>query len=90
MSCRPWLGACLPSGLTVALLRGTGTGQYRRLVSAIPGNSTTGGSVTVDAPFFPPPEPGVTLLSIVGYSGRATFEGNKVVNGTVFQVCALF
>lgn len=75
----------MPAGLTVALLRGPGTGQYRRLVSATPGNGSVGGTVTVDALFDPPPEVGVSLLSIVGYSGRAIFEGNALANGTVFQ-----
>lgn len=85
VTCRPWQGSCLPCGLTVAILRGQGTGQYRRLVSATPGNATAGGTVTVDAPFAVPPLLGVSLLSIVGHSGRATFEGNVVANGTVFQ-----
>ena len=85
VSCSMWKGLCLPPGLTVALLRGPGAGQYRRVVSATPGDATTNGSVTTNAPFAVAPSPGVTFVSIVGYSGDAIFEGSHVINGTVFQ-----
>lgn len=77
--------ACLPPGLAVAIMRGTGTGQLRRLVSVAAGAAGAWSAVTVDAPFAPMPASADSFVSITQYNGGETFEASTWVNGTVVQ-----
>jgi len=50
-----------------------------------------GVTVVLESPLDPPPalgppgDPSASFISITGLTGQATFEGNRLVNGTVFQ-----
>lgn len=65
-------------GDAVAIIRGAGVGQVRRLVSVSP----DGMSALIDAAFNPALVPGDSIVSITSYRGGYTFEGNSFVNAT--------
>ena len=78
VKCRlPLASGCLYPGTVLAIMRGLGTGQWRRIASVLP-----------DPAFDPPPALGDaagSYLSISPLAGQSTFEGNTWVNGTCFQ-----
>ena len=93
LACISGVPACLYPGLAVSIMRGTGAGQQRRVVTAAqspggPGGGGGGGDswtrVTVDAPFVPPPD-NASFIAVTQFNGRAVFEASTYVNGTVFQ-----
>lgn len=82
---------CVYPGATIALMRGPGQGQWRKVISITNANGSP--HVLIDAPFDPQPVFGAanatnttaTYMSITVTHGQATFEGNLYQNGTVFQ-----
>jgi hypothetical protein len=87
-ACRlPLAQGCLYPGTALTVLRGAGAGQWRRIVRVL----ADGVTVVLEAPLQPPPalgpagDPAASFLSITGLTGQSTFEGNRLVNGTVFQ-----
>ena len=71
------------SGLLVHIAAGTGVGQLRRVVSWK--HSHRSSTWTLDAPLLTPLDE-TSYVSIGAYSGRITFEGNRFINGTQFQL----
>ena len=80
---------CFPGG-NVCVLDGTATGQCRRIVSCADSNKTAGSSkrhFVLEAPFPTAPD-NTSLLTIVGYLGRALFIGNHWADGGSVQLFA--
>jgi hypothetical protein len=71
------------SGLLVHISSGAGTGQMRRVLSWR--HTRKSSTWTLDAPLSTPLDE-ASYVSIGAYSGRVTFEGNRFVNGTQFQL----
>lgn len=75
---------CVYRGSSLAVMRGLGTGQWRRIASVMADGVTV---VLEDGAFDPLPAFGDagSYLSISPLAGQSTFEGNTWVNGTTFQ-----
>jgi hypothetical protein len=80
---------CVFPGATIAIMRGLGQGQWRRVLSI--SNATSSPKVLLDAAFDvqpsfgPDSDPASSFISITVTHGQATFEGNFYLNGTTFQ-----
>ncbi len=68
-------------GFAVTVLQGPNVGQQRRLVAVGEDNVT----MIVNAPFDPPLTP-LDYLSVNGYKGGYTIEGNRYFFATTFQI----
>ena len=69
-------------GFAVTVMQGPNVGQQRRLVAVTGEDNTT---MVINAPFDPPLTPS-DYLSVNGYKGGYTLEGNRYLNATTFQV----
>jgi hypothetical protein len=69
-------------GFAVTVLEGPNVGQQRRLVAVSGADNTT---MVVSAPFDPPLTP-LDYLSVNGYKGGYTIEGNRYFSATTFQI----
>lgn len=83
---RPLSEGCLYPGVIVAIMRGPGQGQWRRLASVDAANV-----ITLESAFEPQPQlgnasdAGASFISVTVNHGQAVFEGNSYVNGTTWQ-----
>jgi len=69
-------------GFAVTVMEGPNVGQQRRLLAVTGEDNST---MVINAPFDPPLTP-LDYLSVNGYKGGYTLEGNHYFNATTFQV----
>lgn len=67
------------TGMALVVMGGTGIGQVGRVVS------WNGATWTLRAPFATPLVANDSVVSLVGYRGRAVYDSNDYYNGTCFQ-----
>jgi len=70
------------AGDSVVVMQGPGVGQVRRLVEV---RGAANDTVVISAPFDPPLDPALSIVTITSYRGGYTFEGNAFTDGTCFQ-----
>jgi hypothetical protein len=81
---------CVFPGATIAIMRGLGQGQWRRVLSISNATSSAprvllDSAFDVTPSFGPNSDPAASFISITVTHGQATFEGNFYFNGTTFQ-----